>query len=291
MRKLALLIPFCAGILNASEPSAFGAGDLNNPNPYGLTREEQLILQNKKELQTVVQQHNAQSEKVQSVEERLDGIQTIVEGLTQSSAEQRLAVQKLSEKSADNNDSETILALQKEVAANTEAVGQLRTLLEELSHVVDGINADYVTKDQFTALIKQLKLNLPAATAAVPSNLDNTGIEKEAHKLFDQKKYAEAQSYFEQMVHKKYKQAEALFMIGETLYERGEHKRAINYYKDSATRNEKALYMPTLLLHTGVSMEKSGDKASAKAFYQATVTKYANTGAAKEAAERLSKLK
>lgn len=291
MRKLALLLLSGAVILNASEPSAFGAGDLNNPNPYGLTREEQLILQNKKELQTVVQQHNAQSVKVQSVEERLDGIQTIVEGLTQSSAEQRVALQKIAEKSADNNDSETIRSLQKEVAANTEAVAQLRTLLEELSHVVDGINADYVTKDQFTALIKQLKLNLPAANTAVSSNLDNPGIEKEGRKLFDQKKYAEAQSYFEQMVHKKYKQAEALFMIGETLFERGEHKRAVNYYKDSATRNEKALYMPTLLLHTGISMEKSGDKGSAKAFYQATVTKYANTGAAKEAAERLSKLK
>jgi TolA-binding protein len=38
-------------------------------------------------------------------------------------------------------------------------------------------------------------------------------------------------------------------------------------------------------------MEKIGDKATAKAFYQATVSKYSGTGAAKEAQERLSKLK
>jgi TolA-binding protein len=44
-------------------------------------------------------------------------------------------------------------------------------------------------------------------------------------------------------------------------------------------------------LHSGISMEKTGDNATAKAFYQATVSKYGGSGAAKEANERLSKLK
>jgi hypothetical protein len=48
-------------------------------------------------------------------------------------------------------------------------------------------------------------------------------------------------------------------MIGETLFERNAYKEAIGYYKESASRNEKALYMPTLLLHSGISMEKTGE--------------------------------
>lgn len=50
--------------------------------------------------------------------------------------------------------------------------------------------------------------------------------------------------------------------------------------------------MPTLLLHTGMSMENTNDTASAKAFYQATIaSKFPGTGAAVSAQEKLAKLK
>lgn len=276
--------------LSASEPSVFGAGDLNNPNPYGLTHEEKLILENKKELQAVIQKNNAQGAKVETVTERLDGMQGIIEGLGQRSNEQAILIQKIQERmNGDTNTSESIDNLSKQIAANTENIAQFKILLEELSVVVDGINANYVTKDQFALLLKQLKVNVPNSSA--PIKMDNKAIEQEGYKLFDQKKYTEAQSYFEQMVQKKHKVSEALFMIGESYFEQKKYKDAIAYYKDSASRNEKALYMPTLLLHSGISMEKSGDSAAAKAFYQATISKYAGSGAAKEAQERLAKVK
>ena len=274
----------------ASEPSVFGAGDLNNPNPYGLTNEEKLILENKKEIQTVLQKSNAQHAKVETVTERLDGLQTIVEGLLQNSNEQKIALQKLQSDSEDNT-SGSVDEIKKQVDANTQNIEQFKSLLEELSHVVDEINANYVTKEQFAALIKQLKVNVPAPAASKPTQMDKAAIEKAANELFKQKKYAEAQSYFEQMVQRKHKAAEAYYMIGETYFERNSFKEAVYYYKESASRNEKAGYMPSLLLHSGVSMEKTGDSATAKAFYQATVSKYPGTGAAKDAAERLSKLK
>lgn len=294
MRSFLIFSLLLSVIASAAEPSAFGAGDLNAPSPYGLTHEEKLILENKKELQNVIQKNNAQNAKVETVAERLDGMQGIIEGLSQKSNENTLALKNLSEKYAvESNASLTMEQLGKQVTANTENIAQFKTLLEELSHVVDGINANYVTKEQFAALIKQLKVNVPAASAvSTPSEkMDNTLIEQQANKLFSQKKYSEAQPYFEKMVQKKYKASEALFMIGETLFERQSYKEAISYYKDSASRNEKALYMPTLLVHSGMSMEKIGDVAAAKAFYQATVSKYSGSGAAKEANERLSKLK
>lgn len=281
-------------VASAAEPSAFGAGDLNTPNPYGLTHEEKLILENKKEIQSVIQKNNAQNAKVETVTERLDGMQGIIEGLSQKSNENTLTLRNLNEKYAvESNTSLNLEQLGKQVAANTENIAQFKTLLEELSRMVDGINTTYVTKDQFTALIKQLKVNIPSTpTVSAPSEkMDNVSIEQQANKLFSQKKYPEAQIYFEKMVQKKYKLSESLFMIGETLFERQSYKEAVSYYKDSASRNEKALFMPTLLLHSGISMEKTGDNATAKAFYQATVSKYAGSGAAKEAQEHLSKLK
>jgi TolA-binding protein len=291
MRFFVLYSFFLGCTLSASEPSAFGAGDLNNPNPYGLTHEEKLILENKKEIQTVIQKNNIQNAKVETVTERLDGMQGIIEGLSIRSNEHALLLQKLQEKdSQETNASVQIDDLAKQVNANTENIAQFKSLLEELSTVVDGINANYVTKEQFSALIKQLKLSLPES-GAISSKMSNSALEKEANRLFQQKQYSEAQKYYELMVQKKYKVSEALFMIGETHFERKNYKEAVSSYKEAAAQNEKALHMPTLLLHSGLSMEKSGDRVAAKAFYQATIAKYSGSGAANEAQERLSKLK
>lgn len=280
---------------SASEPSVFGAGDLNSPNPYGLTNEEKLILENKKELQTVIQKHNLQSSKVETVSERIDGLQGIVEGLAEANNEQKRAIQKLQESTAaseieDTNRTQTLADLQKQVSANTENIGQIKGLMEELSRVVDGINSNYVSKEDFSGLIKQLKIAVPGGEA-VSIKSDNAALEKEGYSLFEQKKYADAQHVFELMVQKKHKIPEAYFMIGESYFGQKNYKEAVASYKESAARNDKALYMPTLLLHSGISMEKTGDTNSAKAFYQATVVKFGSSGAAKEANERLGKLK
>lgn len=289
MRSLVVIL-FLSSLLLASEPSVFGAGDLNNPNPYGLTHEEKLIHQNKKEIEGIAQKNNLQSARVESVTEQLDGIKGIVEGLSQSVNEHRIALQKIDESTMDRNKSISVNDLLQQNNSNSENIAKFKVLLEELSRTVDGINATYVTKEEFSALIKQLKVSLPASTA-VPKKMDNSSIEKEAKKLFEQKKYSESQAYFEMMIQKKYKSAEANFWIGETYFEQKKYKEAISYYKLSASENEKSSVMPTLLLHTGIAMEKNGDIANAKAFYSAAVSRFPGSGVAEEATKKLSKLK
>jgi len=289
MRSL-IVVSLLSSLLCASEPSVFGAGDLNNPNPYGLTHEEKLIQENKKEIQGIAHKNNLQNAKVESVTERLDGMQAIVEGLSQSVNEHKMSLQKMNESMSDQNRSKSIDELMKQSSANSDNITQLKTLLEELSRTVDGINASYVTKEEFSSLVKQLKISLPAPVVT-PKKMDNASTEKEAKKLFEQQKYSEAQVYFEMMVQKKYKTAEANFWLGEIFFEQKKYKEAVSYYKQSASENEKASTMPTLLLHTGISMEKNGDIANAKAFYSATVSRFAGSGAAEEAAKKLSKLK
>ncbi len=289
--RLLVAFSLVSSLLLASEPSVFGAGNLNTPDPYGLTSEEKLILENKKEIQAVAQKNNIQSAKVETVSERLDGLQAIIEGLGQSVNEHNIALQKMSESTAGNDKlSSAVNELRLQSTANSENITQIKTLLEELSHVVDSVNASYVTKEEFSLLMKQLKITLPSKTES-SGKMDAQAIEKKAKELFDQQKYADAQSYYEILIQKKYKAHEAHFWIGETYFQRKEYKQAISFYKESASLNDKASYMPTLLLHTGQAMEKNGDLTSAKAFYKATVSKYSGSGAANEAQERLSKLK
>lgn len=280
-----------SSILLASEPSVFGAGNLNAPEPYGLTAEEKLILENKQEIQAVVQKNNIQNAKVETVTERLDGLQTIVEGLGQSVNDHKIALQKITESSgSEGNLSSSINELRQQATANSENITQLKTLLEELSHVVDSVNTSYVSKEEFSLLMKQLKMTLPSKTET-SAKMDPKAIEKKAKELFDQQKYQDAQNHYQILIQKKYKISESNFWLGETYFHRKEYKQAISFYKESASLNDKASYMPTLLLHTGQSMEKNGDLTSAKAFYKATLNKYSGSGAANEAQERLSKLK
>lgn len=291
MRLLASIFIPAAISFAASEPSVFGAGNLNSPNPYGLTSEEKLILENKKEIESVVQKHQQQSAKVETVAERLDGMQTILEGLIQSSNDQKIALQKFQEEKNDSNGSLSVEELNKQVSANTENIVQMKSLMEELSKLVDAINVSYVTKDEFTTLLKQLKMAVPETKPEPSAKMDTALLEKKAKELFSQKKYLESKAYYEAMIQKKYKVAEAYFWIGEGHFNAKEYKESIYYYKESASKNEKAPYMAELLLHTGIAMEKIGDKTSARAFYQATSVKFANTPEAKEAKLLLEKLK
>lgn len=99
-----ILAAFIAAIvplnLISAEPSAFGAGNLNSSQPYGLTSSEKVILQNKNKLKKVVVNSNNQANEVDSLRERIDGLQTIIEGLSKKSQENRLNLKNLDQKNA-----------------------------------------------------------------------------------------------------------------------------------------------------------------------------------------------
>ncbi|MFZ2969400.1 MAG: tetratricopeptide repeat protein [Sulfuricurvum sp.] len=296
--RVVLAIILLSAFLRAEEPSAFGAGDLNNPNPYGLTREEKLFLENKKEIQGIASKSSLQNAKVESVAERLDGIQAIIEGLAQAQNEQKLLLKKVTDSLSDQNRSQKIDTLINQNNTDGENIIRLKLLIEELSQSVDGINNAYISKEEFATLMKQLKVAIPASSnskAVISSEkakkVDNVSLEKEGKRLLGQKNYPQAQEAFEAMIQKKYKSAEANFWIGEIYFDQQQYKEAMGYYKQSASENEKTVVMPTLLLHSGIALEKMGDVAKARDFYGATVARYAGSGAAMEASKRLSKLK
>jgi len=87
------------------------------------------------------------------------------------------------------------------------------------------------------------------------------------------------------LIKKNYKPAYAHYMIGDMNYKRKNYSNAISYYKKSSSLYSKASYMPTLMLHTGISMSKTGDNAHANAFFKAIVSKFPSSTEAQKARE------
>ncbi len=301
--SLAIILP---SYLLSAEPSAFGAGNLNNPNPYGLSSTEATLLETKKNLQKVVVKSNNQANEVDSLRERIDGLQTIIESISSNSRENKLKLKSLedAQKSSGGANSEYNQRVSESIQINSKELEKINLQIVEISKLIDEINKSYVRKDEFNALVndvnkfkdllaKELK---PApkskqADTKEAKELSNADLEKNAKQLYDKKNYKESMAIYKELIDKNYKPANAHYMAGEIEYYSNHYEEAIAYFKKSATLHDKAGYMPTLLLHTAISMEKTGDKKSARMFYDAVLSKYPQSSQADMAKKKLSSIK
>lgn len=311
---LAFFIPYN---LFSAEPSAFGAGDLSNPTPYGLTSSEEVILENKKNLHKYVVKSNNQANEVDSIRERIDGLQTIIESLNESSRGHKLKLKSLEQKNLDqlknNNEYEKRLIeliqvnsdlIQKDndlIVVNTKDINKLNILVSEISTLIDTINTTYITKNEFNLLVddvnkfkdlvtKELKEKEKVKIKQKKSILDdmlNSDISKKAKNYYNKQFYTKAIKYYNHLINNNYKPAEAHYMIGEMKYYRKQYSDAIAYFKKSTALYSKASYMPTLLLHTAISMDKTGDAVNAEIFYNAVISKYPQSKSAKIAKKNI----
>ncbi|MCF6200566.1 MAG: tetratricopeptide repeat protein [Hydrogenimonas sp.] len=277
----------------AQEPSAFGAGDLDSPEPYGLSQDERHILKNKRAIEALQKTLLKQQQIVQENRERIDGLQSIVEGWNRKFR----AIENSLSRIEDMNRSITDLeaksnALEKTQAENFE---QIRAVLQELGALIDSINEKYVDKERFEKL-ESAFLSFKESYDSFIKKADLSGkpnaqIFKEAKTLFRKKRYDEAKTYFSYLIKNHYKPATSNYYLGEIAYKSGRYKDAIAYYKRSASLYDKSSFMPTLLLHTAISLERIGDKEQAKQFYDSLISLYPKSKAASIAKKSLSKLK
>ncbi len=308
---LALSITFLQFNLVAGEPSAFGAGNLNNPKPYGLTSTEEALLQNKKNLQQVVVKSNNQANKVDSLRSRIDGLQSIIEGLSQKAQDNKVALKSLSNqidnklKGSDEYEKRVgeITQLNNDISQNNiKDIEKLKLVISEISLLIDTINALYVSKDEFNKLVSDVnnfkdlvagELKSKSASGSKSdgsslSSMDNAEISDKAQEFYEKKFYTKAIEYYNYLIDKNYKPARAHYMIGEMNYYRKNYSDAIAYFKKSASLYSDASYMPILMLHTARAMDYTGDKKNAKAFYNGIIAKYPDTKYAKDSKEYLS---
>lgn len=292
--------------LFGAEPSAFGAGDLNNPNPYGLTSTETVLLETKKNLNKVVVKSNNQANEVESLRQRVDGLQTIIESISTSSHENRLKIKSLLDENRLKNESsieyekrviKSIGDNSDAIVINTKEIEKINLLIVEISKIVDSINESYVTKSEFNSLVndvnnfkdlvaKELKDN-SAPKKSLYEGMSNGDVETKAKDLYDKKHYAESIKYYKYLIEKNYKPARSHYMAGEIEYYRKNYAEAIAYFKKSASLYSKADYMPVLMLHTAISMDRTGDKKNAATFYDAVISQYPNSEAAKIAKKQI----
>lgn len=278
----------------AEEKSAFGAGNLNSSNPYGLTDTEKVILKNKELKRNV----GTVSVQVGTLEEQMDGVRSVLDGTNErmNDINRRLNALETSF-GTDSNSSDISTQLEElHVYLNESRKSQeknnkkIKRVLQELSSLIDSINSNYVSKKTFSDLEKRLAKLEGKKTAKKPAKQVSKKSGKEllstAQKLYKKGKYEEAKEYYTQSINKRYKPALSNFMLGEISYKQKSYSNAIIYYKKSVELYDKADYMPKLLYHTAISFDKTGETANANKFYEALKSNYPETKEAQASPSR-----
>jgi TolA-binding protein len=292
MRSVLLLSSFLLPLSLYAEKSAFGAGDLNNPSPYGLTKAEKHILDNKETISDIEGTVRKNRSRIGSLEESLSGVKSIVEGLNEKGQSEKLELRSLKGSSIEMNQK-----IDDIIVRHDEHIQQLKTVMSELSSLIDTINSRYVSKEEYNSLateINSFKLEVTKQLKQIAKggsnpldNKSNAQVAKDAKTLFDKKKYADAIDHYEHLIAKHYKPAAAHYYIGESYFQLNEYKNAVAYFKESAKRYSKASYMPNLMLHTAISLKKGNDEEGANQFFQALIAKYPASSEAKKAEKLL----
>ncbi|PLY04582.1 MAG: hypothetical protein C0625_16050 [Arcobacter sp.] len=322
MKRLILSTLLIAStIAGANEVSAFGAGDLDAKNPYGLNSAEKNILKNKKTLGNIDSKVKDVKYTVQSINERIDGLESIYEGDSQKLNESVLKLNEIIKKVEENstltekhstdienlkNVTSQMLTMQEEFA---KSIASLKNAISKLSATTNTINKAYISEKEFKSNMNQfitraefnaLKNSLGVKTSnksktetkvkKISSGNDKKSMMDEAIRLFKKDYFTKAIPMFEELIAANYKPATNNYYLGEIWYHRKKYSDAITYFKTSAMLYDKASYMPKLLLHSAISFEKTKDFSNAANFYSSLIDIYPNSKEAKTATKNLSSI-
>jgi TolA-binding protein len=288
MKYLAIYAATVLGTtLFGAEPSAFGAGDLNSQNPYGLTKSEKVILENKKAAQEIKSKSLKNADSIEGLRESVEGLRSVFEGTNQSFADYRSKISQVEAILDEHKGADQKLQMQiDDLKAQFETFSQtvegnfenIKKIMSELSSLVDSINNSYVSKVKYQEDITMIlqKLNTMATVQAKSSYEDISGADllAKAVETFRKNDYDAARGMFLTLIEKKYKPARSNYYLGEISYYQKKYQDAIARYKTSIGLYDKASYTPTLLLHTALSFQYLGDKENAGKFFDVLVANY-----------------
>lgn len=214
--------------------------------------------------------------RINALNERVYGLTTVVEG-----------------------QNTTINELRRTQSASASNVGELNVL--EMK--IDRVRRECVTHQELDGLLTAQKSSTKKSTIskkkgkstkqnrdASLSGKSNSALYSEGVRFFQKKRYSDARKRFTITQSKNYKPAASSYYLGEIAYYTKKYSDAIFYFKKSAGLYDKASYIDTLLLHTAISLEKTGDKSQAKVFYQTIIDGYPGKKSAKIARKKLKKL-
>lgn len=284
MRSIYIVLFFLVSLF-ASEPSAFSAGDLASDTPYGLTPIEKGIYSNKQDIKDIKSKLFGLESEVKELQVSIEGIRSVFEGEMGKLSKSR--VQDGANTTQAAKIDERLLSIENAIKEQNSNINKINTVLKELSSVVDSINSRYVSKDELEDLKKDISDRVKTATSSKATDSfnakDNFKLFNEGESMLKKGNLSGAKKRFEFTLKNSYKPAASNYYLGEIAYKSKDYKNAIVYYKNSAQIYDKADYMPSLLLHLGVSLKKVGDKKNSELFLKNLLEVYPDSKEAVEA--------
>lgn len=303
--------------LVGEEPSAFDAGNLNNPSPYGLTKTEQYILTNKNSIATIQKELNALRKNHYNLKTGFDelknaheGFMSVAAGELQKVQHLRLKVDKYDERFAEmegtlqkmqsesnNTVTQVTATMEENLKIQNGNIEKLTIALKDLSKIIDEINSNYVPGAELQAMREEMKALSEKVTKVMeePSyafkDEENFKIYADAEDYYEKKDYKQSEPRFKWSFDHQYKPASSTYHLGQIAFKQKRYSDAIYYYKKSVSLYDKADYMPELLYNAALSFEQIKDMGNAKKFFESVVAAFPDSKAAAEAKNKLEKLK
>lgn len=286
----ALLLLLAAFGAEAAEPSAFGAGNLQNGEPYGLTTSEKAIYRNQRSIESLEAENASLQRKINELEKTISGLRSLIEGISARSEANRVGIAALDERqSAAQNEREQLLLQSR---TNSENLVAIKLVLDADVQKTEAIEAEYVRKDDYNRLVNDINAFKGELTKSFKKGstgssdyaaLSNSALMTNAKQNFQRYFFNDAIPQFEELIRRNYKPAYSHYMIAEMWYHRKNYEKALPYYKESARRYDQASYMPKLLLHSADCMMQTGDTSNGIRFLKALRQKYPASAEAKDA--------
>jgi TolA-binding protein len=319
MTKYLLPLLVVSTISIASEVSVYGNSNSNSS--YGLSNTEKHIMKNQSNISDLSSKYGEIKSLVDSLNRRLEGLESTHEG---DSSKLNSTVKKLDDLTSQFRSSSFVDSDENTSSSNISGddITSLKASISKLNSLVNKINSEYVssnelqknmqqfvTREEFEALKKSVGVKSSStATATQTTTTASSTVEtkvaepslataddrlkymNQAKEEYKNKNFTAAIPKFEKLVELNYKPAENSYYLGDMWYVRKKYDVAISHFKKSAMLNDKAAYMPSLLLRSAISFENTKDKENARNFYSTLIDLYPNSSEAKDAKNRLSKL-
>ncbi|MCI7765661.1 tetratricopeptide repeat protein [Helicobacter sp.] len=277
-----------ANLLFAEEPSAFNAGG-----DTLMKTKEQIIDEKLFNLSSKVKNLEVSQEGLKSVfEGQLQRIQEVSHELNTRVDENNATIANIKEYMEANfaTQNENIQKLQQSIAALGELIQKVDMQTKSEIDVIKKMLLDEGQQEKKE--VKKNNSNPRQIDAKVAEELRDKPLAEvfaEGEKLLEQKQYKIASEYFKKAVDGHYKPARGNYLLGESAFYQGKYEEAIQYYKISAERYDKADYMPLLMLHTAQAFKKLNNNENALKFLESLVALYPDSKESQEAKKLLFK--
>lgn len=290
-----LLIFVLSTFVFAEEPSAF-------ENQSGAT---------KKDIKSLKDGLQNNSNKVISIENKLNELSSSFDGLSSLYAGQSKGLKEVidaNEVLTNNAESlsKDVSSLKDKVDENTKGIESLNKgmgeikdsisqIQEMLSSIIKNVNDSKKSKNSENTLAENALDNTDnkkvddKSSPQFDENINKDDFFKETRRLVYAKKFDDAISRYTWLIKMNYKVAESNYMLGNIYYETNKYKDAVYHYKESAVLDDKAKYMPRLLLNSANSFRVLGDSSNAKKFYNSLLSLFPDTSEAVDAKKQLDK--